>query len=92
MSVAPPPIETAEQFLGTKPKLGELVRPFRRCVAADPVTVDNVDLAAVELRGAFDVHLPMRKADGAGNVADGIGIARAGVYDDNLGTSRFEIN
>src|ERR1700730_15032133 len=76
--------------LGTWLELG--VRPFRRCVAADPVAVDNVNLAAVEPHGVFDVHLPVRKADRAGNVTGGVGIARAGIYDDNLGTPGFEIN
>ena len=66
MPVAPPPVETTEQLLGTKPQPRELIRPFRRCVAADAVAIDDVDLAAVEPRGIFGIHRPMRKADGAG--------------------------
>jgi hypothetical protein len=46
----------------------------------------------LEPHGVFDVHLPVRKTDRAGNVTGGVGIARAGIYDDNLGTPGFEIN
>ena len=92
MPIAPPPVETAEQLLGTEPQPRELIRPLRRSVAADSVAIDNVDLAVVEAHGVFNIHLPMGKADGPGNVTRGIGIARASIYDDYLGTPGFEID
>src|SRR5271154_1833602 len=92
MPVTAPPIDPAEQFLGAKSQPGEFVRTLGRCVAADPVTVDDIDLAAVEPCGRFSTHLPMREADSAEDVAGKVCIARAGVDHNDFGKPGFEIN
>jgi len=69
MPVAAPPIEPAKQFLGAKSEPRELVRALGRCIAADPVAIDDIDLAAVEAGGGFCVHVAMWGADRAGDVA-----------------------
>ena len=53
MSVAAPPIETAEQFLRAKAEPSELIGGFGRGIAADAVAIDDVHLAAVELRRSW---------------------------------------
>src|SRR3984893_9047791 len=92
MPVAAPPIESAEQFLGAKSQPRELVRALGRSIAADPVAIDDIDLAAVEVCGGFGVHLAMWEADSAGNVPYGVCIAGAGVDHDNVGKSSLEID
>jgi hypothetical protein len=70
MPVAAPPIESAEQFLGAKSQQRELVRALRRCIAADPIAIYDIDLAAVEACDGFDVHVAMWEADRAGDMGD----------------------
>ena len=43
-----------------------LVRALGRCIAADPVAIDDLDLAVVERCGRSRVHLPVWQADSAG--------------------------
>src|SRR5271165_739061 len=92
MPVAAPPIDPTEQLLGAKSKPSELVRAFGRCIATDPVAIDDIDLAAVEPCSGFSAHLAMWEADSAGDVASGVRIARAGVDHGDIGKSGFEIN
>jgi hypothetical protein len=92
MPVAAPPIDPAEQFLSTKSEPSELVRALGRCIATDPVAIDDVYLTAVELCGGRGTHLPMREADGARHVASGVCIAGAGVDHNDVGKSGSEIS
>jgi hypothetical protein len=48
------------------------------CIAADPVAIDDIDLAEIEPTGGFRAHLPVWKADSARDVACGVCVARAG--------------
>jgi len=92
MPVAAPPIDPTEQFLGTKSEPGELVGTLGRRIATDPVAIDDIDLAAVEPCSGLGTDLAMWEADGAGDVANGIRIAGAGVDHDDLGKSSSKIN
>ena len=58
----------------------------------DPVAINDIDFAAVELCGVFGTHLPMREANATGDVASGVCIGGAGVDHDDVGNSDFEIN
>src|SRR5271166_4847890 len=90
--VAEPPIDPAEQFLGTKSEPSEPVRALCRCIATDPVAIDDIDLAAVEPCSSLGTHLAMWEADGARNVASGVRIAGTGVDHDDVGKCGSEIN
>jgi len=92
MPVAAPPIEPAEQLLGAKSQPRELVRALGRSITADPVAIDDIDLAAVEVCGGFGVHLAMWEADSAVDVPNGVCIAGAGVDHDNVGKCGIEID
>src|SRR5207247_8748069 len=91
MTVSAPPVEAAEQLLYAKPKVGQLVGTLGRGIAADPVAVDDVNLAAIETRDDVRRHIAMRQAARAGNVTCRIGLARAGIDDDDLAESRLQI-
>src|SRR5215472_1556992 len=92
MTVTPPPIEPAEQLLDPKAELGELKGALCRGVAADTVAVDDVDLVAIETRGAVGAHLPVGKAHRARDMSGGISLARARIDDDNRRQAGFEID
>src|SRR6266446_4452274 len=92
MPVAAPPIESAEQFLGAKSQPRELVRALGRCIAADPVAIDDIDLAAVEACGGFRVHFAMWEADSARDVARDVCIAGTGVDHHDVGKGGLEID
>lgn len=92
MPVATPPIESAEQFLGAKSQPRELVRAFGRRIAADPVAIGYIDLAAVEVCGGFGVHLAMWEANSARDVAGNVCLARASVDHDDVGKCGLEID
>ena len=91
MPVAAPPIESTEQILGAKSQQRELVRALGRCIAADPIAIDDIDLAAVEACDGFGVHVAMWEADRAGDVARDVCIAGAGVDHHNVGKDGLEI-
>ena len=44
MPVAAPPIDSAEQFLSAKSEPSELVRALGRCIATDPVAIDDGEI------------------------------------------------
>src|SRR5262249_6092042 len=92
MPVAAPPIEPAEQFLGAKSQPRELVRALGRCIAADPVAINDIDLAAVEACGSFCVHVAMWEADRARDMACDVCIAGAGVDHHDVSKGGLEID
>src|SRR5215469_16623073 len=92
MPVAAPPIESAEQFLGAKPQPRELIRALGRRITADPVAINDIDLAAVEACDSFGVHVAMREADRAGDMACDVCIAGAGVDHHDVGKGGLEID
>jgi len=92
MPVATPPIESAEQFLGAKSQQRELVRALGRCIAADPIAIHDIDLAAVEACDGFGVHVAMWEADRAGDMACDLCIAGAGVDHHDVSEGGLEID
>src|SRR4051812_6703886 len=86
VTIAAPPIEAAEQFLGPKTEASELVRALGRGIAANPVAIDHINLRGIEACGHVGGHLAIGKAERSGNVTGSIGLARARV-DDGDGTA-----
>ena len=79
MTIAAPPIEPSEQFLGAKSQPREFVSALRRGITADPIAINGINLAAVEARRRFRVHFTMWEADHTGDVAGDRRIAAARV-------------
>jgi hypothetical protein len=92
MTVAAPPIQSAEKLFHSKAKAGELVGTLGRAVATDSVAIDDIDLAGIEIRGAIGGHLSMGKANRAGDVSGRISVARARIDNDDLSLTGFEID
>jgi hypothetical protein len=85
MTIAAPPIEPSEQLLGAKSQPREFVSTLRRGVTADPIAINDINLAAVEARRRLRVHFTMWEADRTGDVAGDIRIAGARVDRDKAG-------
>ena len=63
MTIAAPPIEPSEQLLGAKSQPRAFVSALRRGVTADPIAINDINLAAVEARRRFRFHFTMWEAD-----------------------------
>ena len=92
MPVATPPIEAPEQFLGAKSQPREFVSTLGRGVTADPIAVDDINLATIETRGSFRVHLSVREADCTGDVARDVRITGASVDHGDSSKGGLEID
>ena len=92
MTIAAPPIEPAEQFLGAKSQPRKFVSALGRGVATDPIAINDIDLAAVEACCRFRVHLAMWEANRTGDMAGDVRIAGARVDHDDGGQAGFEID
>src|SRR4029450_11506603 len=76
MAVALPPVEPADQLLGTEAELGHLQGALGGAVTADAVAVGDDQGGPVDGRGAFTAHLAVRDVDRAGDVLAREGLAR----------------
>jgi hypothetical protein len=85
MTIAAPPIEPSEQFFGAKSQPRKFVSALGRGVTADPIAINDIDLAAVEARRRFPIHLAMWEVDRTGNVAGDVCITRARVNHNDSG-------
>ena len=92
MPIAAPPIEPSKQFLGAKSQPREFVNALGRGVTADPIAINDIDLAAVEARRRFRVHLAMWEADRTGDVAGDVRITGARFDHDDGGKAGLEID
>ena len=63
MTIAAPPIEPSEQLLGAKSQPSAFVSALRPGIAADPIAINDINLAAVEARRRFRFHFTMWEAD-----------------------------
>ena len=92
MTIAAPPIEPSEQFLGAKSQPRAFVSALRRDSTADPIAINDINLAAVEARRRFRVHFMMWEADRTWDVADDLRIATARADHDDRGKAGLEID
>lgn len=87
MTVTASPIEPSEQFFGAKSQPLEFVSALGRSVTADPIAISDTDLAAIEVRHRFPIHLAMREVDRTRNGAGDLRIRGARVNHNDSGTS-----
>src|SRR5690348_16870393 len=74
IAVAYPPVEAADELLHLEAEPRQLERRLGGAVAADAVAVGDDELALGQALDRLGGHLPVGEADGAGDVAVGIGL------------------